>query len=65
MTKIRRGGYVFYSWIGDHEPRHVHVHRADGAFVTRWDLETDRPIDGIPPGRLKDIIRELRCEGRL
>ncbi len=23
MTKIRRGGYVSITWVGDHEPRHV------------------------------------------
>jgi hypothetical protein len=32
MTKIRRGGYVFISWVGDQSPRHVHVYR-DGRFV--------------------------------
>jgi len=27
MPKIRRGGYVFLAWRGDHGPRHVHVLR--------------------------------------
>jgi hypothetical protein len=27
MGKIRQGGYVFVTWIGDHSPYHVHVYR--------------------------------------
>lgn len=37
MGKIRRGGYVFVTWKGDHAPRHVHVYR-DGKLVVKWDL---------------------------
>ena len=33
MGKVRRGGYVFQWWIGDHPPRHVHVF--DGNFFDR------------------------------
>ena len=36
--KIRRGGYVFFTWKGDHPPRHVHVYR-DGRLIVKWDLE--------------------------
>lgn len=25
MAKIRRGGFQFVTWVGDHGPRHVHV----------------------------------------
>jgi hypothetical protein len=31
VGKIRRGGYVFLSWKGDHPPRHVHVYHIDAA----------------------------------
>jgi hypothetical protein len=27
MSRIRRGNYVFVTWSGDHDPRHVHVYR--------------------------------------
>jgi len=25
MGKIRRGGYVFVTWQGDHSPRHIEL----------------------------------------
>ena len=25
MGKIRRGNFIFVTWIGDHAPRHVHI----------------------------------------
>lgn len=37
MGKIRVGGYIFVTWIGDHEPRHVHVFK-DGQLIVKWDL---------------------------
>jgi hypothetical protein len=40
MGKIRRGGFVFVTWKGDHSPHHVHAYR-DGALVVKWDLEND------------------------
>jgi hypothetical protein len=64
MTKVRRGGYVFLTWRGDHSPRHVHVYR-DGAFVVKWDLEHQRPMDGAAPGRLVTLVRDLEREGLL
>jgi hypothetical protein len=57
MPKIRRGGYVFLAWVGDHGPRHVHVYR-DGRLIVKWDLENWRPMKGAAP-------LELRREGRL
>ena len=45
MGKIRRGGYVFITWVGDHPPRHVHVYR-DGKLVVKWDLENRVAMNG-------------------
>lgn len=64
MGKIRRGGYVFVTWKGDHSPYHVHVYR-DGAFIVKWDLEHDEPMRGAAPARLLRLIAELRREGLL
>lgn len=64
MGKIRRGGYVFVSWVGDHTPRHVHVFR-DGRPVLKWDLEQGRALSGRPNRRLLELIRELESEGLL
>lgn len=64
MGKIRRGGYIFVSWIGDHAPRHVHVYR-DGTLVVKWDLENRRPMKGQASRRILNLIEELENEGEL
>ena len=64
MGKIRRGGYVFVSWIGDHAPRHVHVYR-DGTLIVKWDLENRRPMKGEASRRILNLIEELENEGEL
>ena len=64
MTKVRRGGYVFLTWKGDHPPRHVHVLRA-GRLVLKWNLERGRPMEGVATGKLLALIRQLEEEGRL
>ena len=64
MTRIRRGGYVFITWSGDHPPRHVHVLR-DGRLVLKWDLERGRPMHGFAPAKLVALVRELEEEGLL
>ena len=64
MGKIRRGGFVFVTWKGDHSPYHVHVYR-DGALVVKWDLENELPMKGKASQRILKLIRELREEGQL
>jgi hypothetical protein len=64
MGKIRRGGYIFITWKGDHGPRHVHVYR-DGDLVLKWDLENDAAMAGTPTRKVLQLIGELREEGLL
>ena len=64
MGKIRRGGYVFITWKGDHAPRHVHVYR-DGELVLKWNLEDGKAMRGVPTTRVTALIRALQEEGRL
>jgi len=66
MGKVRRGGYIFLWWIGDHKPRHIHVHTKDNELITRINLDTMEAMD-IPKVERKilDIIRDLKSEGRL
>ena len=45
MGRIRRGGYVFLWWMGDHAPRHVHVFDKNGKAITRVNQETMQPMD--------------------
>jgi hypothetical protein len=64
MVKVRRGNYVFLTWIGDHSPRHVHVYRR-GSLVVKWDLENWLPMQGKANRKLRRLIEELDREGLL
>jgi hypothetical protein len=57
---------MFIWWIGDHQPRHVHVFDKNGRLVSRVNLETMQPMD-VPriQGTILVLIRELQREGRL
>lgn len=58
MTKVRREGFVFLTWMGDHAPRHVHVYR-DGALVVRWDLDTSTRLRR-PAVKIRSVQRNNR-----
>lgn len=64
MGKIRRGGYIFLTWKGDHGPKHVHVYR-NGRLVLKWDLENRKAMKGEPTERALKLIEELVKEGIL
>jgi hypothetical protein len=64
VPKIRRGGYVFLGWVGDHSPRHVHVYR-DGTLVVKWDLDNWQAMKGQASARVERLLKELVEEGRL
>lgn len=64
MGKIRRGGYVFVTWKGDHAPRHVHVYR-DGKLVVKWDLGNKKAMKGEASRKVLDLIDGLESEGLL
>ena len=64
MGKIRRGGYVFVTWKGDHAPYHVHVYR-DGKLVVKWDLENGLAMKGKATRRIRALIAELQEQGEL
>jgi hypothetical protein len=66
MGRVRRGGYVFEWWIGDHPPRHVHVFTGAGKLLARVAVEGFRELDDRPvPRKVLDIIEQLKHEGRL
>ena len=64
MSKVRRGGYVFVTWKGDHAPRHVHVYR-DGVLIVKWDLENRKPMVGKVTRRIRVLLEQLEFEGAL
>jgi hypothetical protein len=64
MGKLRRGGYIFVTWKGDHAPRHVHVYR-DGKLAVKWDLDHKNAMSGKATRRVRELIAELESEGLL
>ena len=64
MSKVRRGGYIFVTWKGDHSPRHVHVYR-DGVLIVKWDLGNRNPMVGKATRRVRMLIEQLESEGAL
>ena len=46
MGKIRRGGFVFLTWIGDHSPYHVHVMKIDSVEFNNHKAEFEVAADG-------------------
>ena len=64
VGKVRRGGFIFVTWKGDHSPRHVHVYR-DGKLVLKWNLDAHLPMMGKPTARVLNIIAALEKEGQL
>ncbi len=61
MSKIRRGNYIFVTWIGDHPPRQVHVYK-DGKLVVKWDLDNCVAMKGKANNRILKLIAELEQE---
>ena len=64
MGKIRRGGFIFVTWKGDHPPRHVHVYR-DARLIVKWNLDDRVTMKGAITDRILQLIIELEKEGAL
>ena len=66
MGRVRRSGYIIEWFIGDHDPRHVHVYDSKGRFLGRLNLETLAGLeDWSPSDTLVKLINELKAEGKL
>jgi hypothetical protein len=66
MGKIRRSGYILEWFIGDHEPKHVHVYDSKHNFIGRLDVLRLVGVEGWTPDRkLIKLIADLKNEGRL
>lgn len=64
MGKVKRGGYVFLSWIGDHTPEHVHVYK-NGKLIVKWDIENNIAMKGSASRVILKYIEELIQEGKI
>jgi hypothetical protein len=65
VSKVRRGGFVLITWVGDHDPRHVHIYGANGKLYAKWDLDAWRLMQGAMTARVLRLLVELRKEGLL
>jgi hypothetical protein len=64
MGKQRRGGYIFITWKGDHDPYHVHVFK-DGKEIAKYNLEDNALMSGKINRKILKLIKELKKEGKL
>ena len=64
MGKIRRGNFIFITWKGDHEPRHVHVFK-ESKLIVKWDLEHHKTMHGQATSKILELIDALTSEGKL
>jgi hypothetical protein len=64
VGKIKRGGFLFISWIGDHAPRHVHIIK-NSRTIAKWDLDRNCLIEGKVSRQILKIIRQMIREGKL
>ena len=55
---------MFFTWKGDHPPRHVHVYRG-GVLVVKWNLKAQVAMSGEASRRIRRLIAELEEEGLL
>lgn len=65
MGRIRRGGFIFEFWVGDHPPRHVHVLK-DGRLLARVELDEQLTLmEGRISQKIRRILKALVKEGIL
>lgn len=64
MGRIRRGGYLIEWWIGDHEPKHVHIYK-NGKEIAKVRIPEGVVLTGRLNKKLKNILQDLLKEGKL
>jgi hypothetical protein len=65
MGRIRRSGYVFEFWVGDHPPRHGHIFK-DRKLVAKVELNAELTVmHGNIGERIRKILKELMNEGQI
>lgn len=65
VGRVRRGGYIFEFWVGDHPPRHVHVLK-DRKLIAKVELDEKLTLmEGKLSRKIRKILRILIREGIL
>ena len=62
MSRFKRGGFVFVTWVGDHPPRHVHVFRKE-RLIVKYDLVRQKVIEGKMTRKILRHIAALQETG--
>lgn len=66
MGRKRINGYILEWFIGDHDPKHIHVFSAKGEFIGRLDVKKMTGIEGwIPDKKLVAAVFELLRKNKL
>ncbi|QQR80902.1 MAG: DUF4160 domain-containing protein [Deltaproteobacteria bacterium] len=64
MGRLKRGGYLIEWWIGDHDPKHVHVYE-DGKDVAKIKVPDLLVLQGKMSKKLRKILEGLIKDGEL
>ena len=64
MGRIKRGGYIFEFWAGDHFPKHVHILK-DRKLIAKVYLKDFTIMEGKINSKIYRLLLELREEGQL
>lgn len=65
MGRIKRSGFIFEFWVGDHPPRHVHVLK-NRKLIARVELDEKLTLmEGKISRRVKKILQTLVQMGAL
>ena len=62
MGRVKRGGYIIEWWIGDHEPKHVHIYK-EGKEIAKVQVPGVIILTGSMNKRLRKILKDLVEEG--
>ena len=58
MGRIKRGGYIIEWWMGDHNPKHVHIYKA-GKTVAKVEVPSLLVLSGKLNRRLLTLLKKL------
>ena len=64
MGRVKKGGYLIEWWIGDHQPKHVHIYK-EGRAVSKIEIPGLRVLNGKMDRTIKKILIELIDEGKI
>lgn len=64
MGREKREGYIIEWWMGDHDPKHVHVYK-NGKEIAKVVVPDMRILTGNLNRKLRKIIEELLGEGKI